>query len=182
MVTVPTTIRDTEGLDGISITQPGNAYATTIESALNTSTDLAQAGAVFNDAVRLSEGGLWSGSTTVEAASADNQQPYEPMYVQDINTVQADVSAMLANPGAITVGGQAISDTALAGELAEIRVNWQLWPTKPPSPSEPVRRRKRHKAPSLSRSKRSWEKRMATRPWQRRSMPRLIRVLPALPM
>ena len=121
MVTVPTTIRDTEGLDGISITQPGNAYATTIESALNTSTDLAQAGAVFNDAVRLSEGGLWSGSTTVEAASADNQQPYEPMYVQDINTVQADVSAMLANPGAITVGGQAISDTALAGELAEIQ-------------------------------------------------------------
>ena len=57
----------------------------------------------------------------VEAASADNQQPYEPMYVQDINTVQADVSAMLANPGAITVGGQAISDPALAGELAEIQ-------------------------------------------------------------
>ena len=121
MVTVPTTIRDTEGLDGISITQPGNAYATTIESALNTSTDLAQAGAVFNDAVRLSEGGLWSGSTTVEAASADNQQPYEPMYVQDINAVQADVSAMLANPSTITVGGQAISDPALAGELAEIQ-------------------------------------------------------------
>lgn len=121
MVTVPTTIRDTEGLDGISITQSGNAYATTIESALNTSTDLAQAGAVFNDAVRLSEGGLWTGSTTVEAASADNQQPYEPMYVQDINAVQADVSAMLANPSAITVGGQAISDPALAGELAEIQ-------------------------------------------------------------
>ena len=121
MVTVPTTIRDTEGLDGISITQPGNAYATTIESALNTSTDLAQAGAVFNDAVRLSDGGLWTGSTTVEAASADNQQPYEPMYVQDINAVQADVSAMLANPTAITVGGQAISDPALAGELAEIQ-------------------------------------------------------------
>jgi hypothetical protein len=121
MVTVPTTIRDTEGLDGISITQPGNGYATTIESALNTSTDLAQAGAVFNDAVRLSEGGLWSGSTTVEAASADNQQPYEPMYVQDINAVQTDVSAMLANPSAITVGGQAISDPALAGELTEIQ-------------------------------------------------------------
>ena len=121
MVTVPTTIRDIEGLDGISITQSGNAYATTIESALNTSTDLAQAGAVFNDAVRLSEGGLWTGSTTVEAASADNQQPYEPMYVQDINAVQADVSAMLANPSAITVGGQAISDPALAGELAEIQ-------------------------------------------------------------
>jgi len=121
MVTVPTTIRDTEGLDGISITQPGNGYATTIESALNTSTDLAQAGAVFNDAVRLSEGGLWSGSTTVEAASAHNQQPYEPMYVQDINAVQTDVSAMLANPSAITVGGQAISDPALAGELTEIQ-------------------------------------------------------------
>ena len=121
MVTVPSTIRDTEGLDGVSITQPGNTYATTIESALNTSTDLAQAGAVFNDAVRLSEGGLWSGSTTVEAASADNQQPYEPMYVQDINAVQADVNAMLANPSAITVGGQAVSDPALAGELSEIQ-------------------------------------------------------------
>lgn len=121
MVTVPSTIRDTEGLDGVSITQPGNTYATTIESALNTSTDLAQAGAVFNDAVRLSEGGLWGGSTTVEAASADNQQPYEPMYVQDINAVQADVNAMLANPSAITVGGQAVSDPALAGELSEIQ-------------------------------------------------------------
>ena len=121
MVTVPSTIRDTEGLDGVSITQPGNTYATTIESALNTSTDLAQAGAVFNDAVRLSEGGLWSGSTTLEAASADNQQPYEPMYVQDINAVQADVNAMLASPNAITVGGQAISDPALTGELSEIQ-------------------------------------------------------------
>ena len=121
MITVPSTIRDTEGLDGVSITQPGNTFATTIESALNTSTDLAQAGAVFNDAVRLSEGGLWTGSTTLEAASADNQQPYEPMYVQDINAVQADVNAMLANPNAITVGGQAISDPALAGELSAIQ-------------------------------------------------------------
>ena len=121
MVTVPSTIRDTEGLDGVSITQPGNTYATTIESALNTSTDLAQAGAVFNDAVRLSEGGLWSGSTTLEAASADNQQPYEPMYVQDINAVQADVNAMLASPNTITVGSQAISDPALTGELSEIQ-------------------------------------------------------------
>ena len=121
MVTVPSTIRDTEGLDGVSITQPGNAYATTIESALNTSTDLAQAGAVFNDAVRLSDGGLWTGSTALETASANNQQPYEPMYVQDINAVQADVAAMLANPNAITVGGQTISDSALAGELQTIQ-------------------------------------------------------------
>jgi trimeric autotransporter adhesin len=121
MVTVPSTVRDTEGLDGVSITQPGNNYATTIESALNTSTDLAQAGAVFNDAVRLSEGGLWTGSTSTEAASADNQQPYEPMYVQDINAVQADINAMLASPNAITVGGQSISDPALAGELTEIQ-------------------------------------------------------------
>jgi hypothetical protein len=121
MAIVPSTIRDTEGLDDISITQPGNTYATTIESALNASTDLAQAGAVFNDAVRLSEGGLWTGSTALEAASADNQQPYEPMYVQDINAVQADVNAMLANPNTITVGGQTISDPALAGELSEIQ-------------------------------------------------------------
>jgi hypothetical protein len=121
MVTVPSTIRDTDGLDGVSLTQEGNSYATTVESALNTSTDLAQAGAVFNDAVRLSEGGLWSGSTSLESASADNQQPYEPMYVQDINAVQADVSAMLANPNAITVGGQSISDPALVSELSEIQ-------------------------------------------------------------
>lgn len=120
MVTVPSTIRDTEGLDGVSITQPGNDYATTIESALNISNDLAQAGAVFNDAVRLSEGGLWSGSTSLEAASADNQQPYEPMYVQDINAVQADVGAMIANPSALTVGGQSISDPALGNELSDI--------------------------------------------------------------
>jgi len=121
MVTVPSTIRDAEGLDGVSITQPGNTYATTIQSALNTSTDLAQTGAVFNDAVRLSDGGLWSGSTALEAASASNQQPYEPMYVQDINAVQANVNAMLANPNAITVGGQTISDSALAPELATIQ-------------------------------------------------------------
>jgi trimeric autotransporter adhesin len=121
MVTVPSTIRDTEGLDGVSITQPGNQFQTTISSALAVSTDLAQAGAVFNDAVRLSEGGLWTGSTALEAASANNQQPYEPMYVQDINALQADVGAMLANTNAVTVGGQTISDTGLAGELSEIQ-------------------------------------------------------------
>ncbi len=121
MVTVPSTIRDTEGLDGVTITQPGNQFQTTITSALAVSTDLAQAGAVFNDAIRLSEGGLWTGSTAVEAASADNQQPYEPMYVQDINALQADVNAMLASPNAITVGGQTISDPALAGELSQIQ-------------------------------------------------------------
>jgi hypothetical protein len=117
MITVPTTIRDTEGLDGVSITQVGNNFTTTIESALNTSTDLAQAGAVFNDAVRLSDGGLWTGSTAIEAASGSNEQPYEPMYLQDINAVQADVAAMLANPNAITVGGQEITDPALITEL-----------------------------------------------------------------
>jgi len=121
MVTVPSTIRDTEGLDGVTITQPGNQFQTTITSALAVSTDLAQAGAVFNDAIRLSEGGLWTGSTAVEAASADNQQPYEPMYVQDINALQADVNTMLANPNAITVGGQTISDPALVGELSQIQ-------------------------------------------------------------
>jgi hypothetical protein len=121
MITVPSTIRDTEGLDGVSITQTGNNYATTIESALNTSTDLAQAGAVFNDAIRLSDGGLWTGSTALESSSANNQQPYEPMYLQDINAVQADVGAMLANPNAITVGGQTISDPALISELQAIQ-------------------------------------------------------------
>ena len=121
MITVPSTIRDTEGLDGVSITQVGNNFTTTIEGALNTSTDLAQAGAVFNDAVRLSDGGLWTGSTQLEASSASNEQPYEPMYLQDINAVQADVGAMLANQNAITVGGQAITDPALITELQTIQ-------------------------------------------------------------
>ena len=34
MVTVPSTIRDTDGLDGVSITQSGNNFATTVTSAL----------------------------------------------------------------------------------------------------------------------------------------------------
>ena len=157
MVTVPSTIRDTEGLDGVSITQPGNTYATTIESALNTSTDLAQAGAVFNDAVRLSEGGLWSGSTTLEAASADNQQPYEPMYVQDINAVQADVNAMLASPNTITVGSQAISDPALTGELSEIQGQLATLAHEAPlSVGSGVRLPQRRKAPSPSLNNRFW--------------------------
>ncbi len=121
MVTVPSTIRDTDGLDGVSITQSGNNFATTVTSALNTSADVAQAGAVFNDAVRLSDGGLWTGSTALEQANAHNQMAYEPMYVQDINAVVNDVNAMLANPNAITVGGQTITDTALPGELQTIQ-------------------------------------------------------------
>src|ERR1700753_1999267 len=98
------------------------ATPTTVrDDALNSSTDLAQAGAVFNDAVRLSDGGLWSGSTALEMASANHEQPYEPMYVQDINAVSADVAAMLANPNAITVGGQAVTDPNLTTELQTIQ-------------------------------------------------------------
>ena len=72
MVTLPTTVRD---------------------DALGLSTDLAQAGAVFNDSTRLLDGGLWS-----TPADSNNQVAYLGMYTTDINAVLDDVNAALANP------------------------------------------------------------------------------------
>src|SRR6185437_10669614 len=79
MVTLPTTVRD---------------------DALGLSTDLAQAGAVFNDSTRLLDGGLWS-----TPADSNNQVAYLGMYTTDINAVLDDVNAALANPGGVTVSG-----------------------------------------------------------------------------
>jgi trimeric autotransporter adhesin len=78
--------------------------------ALNQSTDLVQAGVVFNDAIRISTGlfGL-SGS--------GNQNPYLGSYTTDLHAVQNDIAAILAAPADATVGGQAFAlngtDTAV---------------------------------------------------------------------
>ena len=59
--------------------------------ALNVSTDLAQAGATFNDATRLLDGGLWS------QPNANNQAPYLGLFTADINAVLSDLKADLAS-------------------------------------------------------------------------------------
>jgi hypothetical protein len=76
--------------------------------ALGLSTDLAQAGAVFNDATRLLDGGLWS-----HPADNNNQAAYLGMYTTDINAVLDDLNAALANNPTtqITVGGNTITVT-----------------------------------------------------------------------
>src|SRR5258708_2546415 len=78
--------------------------------ALNLSTDLVQAGVVFNDAVRLSTG-------LFNQSGSGNQIPFQGEYTTDIHAVQNDITAMLANPGNVTLGGQAFTlsttDTAV---------------------------------------------------------------------
>ncbi len=80
------------------------------DSALNQSTDLVQAGVVFNDAVRASLG-LFS------LAGSGNQNPFLGSFTTDIHAVQNDLAAMLANPGNVTLGGQTFAlnatDTAV---------------------------------------------------------------------
>jgi hypothetical protein len=80
---------------------------TSRSAALNLSTDLAQAGAVFNDATRLLDGGLWS--TPNDAAG---QQAYLGTFTADIHAVLNDINADLANPGQVTINGQAYTLTA----------------------------------------------------------------------
>ncbi len=93
------------------------ALPTTVrDDALNLSTDLAQAGAVFNDATRLADGGLWS-----SPADNNNQPAYLGMYTTDLHAVSADIAAMLADPAAMTIGGVAYApsttDTATLTEI-----------------------------------------------------------------
>jgi len=82
--------------------------------ALNQSTDLVQAGVVFNDAVRISEG-LFS------LSGSGNQNPFLGSYTTDIHAVENDIAAMLATPGNVTLGGQAFTlnttDTAVLTNL-----------------------------------------------------------------
>src|SRR3984957_13385421 len=79
-------------------------------AALNHSTDLVQAGVVFNDAVRLSTG-------LFNLSGSGNQAPFLGEYTADIHSIQTDIAAMLANPGHVTLGGQAFTlnttDTAV---------------------------------------------------------------------
>ena len=70
--------------------------------ALNQSTDLVQAGVVFNDAIRASTG-LFS------LSGSGNQNPFLGSYTTDIHAVQNDIAAMLATPAGVTVGGQAFT-------------------------------------------------------------------------
>src|ERR1700743_2005665 len=84
--------------------------------ALAPSTDLAQAGAVFNDSTRLLDGGLWD-----TPADSNNQIAYLGRYTTDIHAVLNDINGMLANPGAVTVGGAALNlataDTAVLTQV-----------------------------------------------------------------
>ncbi len=85
----------------------GTSSLTVRDSALGQSTDLVQAGVVFNDATRLLEGGLWN-----QPADSSNQQNYASMYQADITAVSDDISAILANPAATTIGGVAYTPSA----------------------------------------------------------------------
>jgi ribosomal protein L18 len=79
-------------------------------SALNMSTDLVQAGVVFDDAVRASLG-------LFTQAGSGNSNPFLGSYTTDLHAVQNDIAAMLANAGQVTLGGQAFAlnatDTAV---------------------------------------------------------------------
>jgi hypothetical protein len=72
-------------------------------SALNQTTDLLQAGVVFNDAVRASTG-LFS-----TPQNSGNSNPFLGSYTTDIHAVQNDIAAMLANPGNVTINGNAFT-------------------------------------------------------------------------
>src|ERR1700716_109708 len=78
--------------------------------ALNHSTDLVQAGVVFNDAVRASLG-------LFNLSGSGNANPFLGSYTTDIHAVQNDIAAMLATPAGVTLGGQAFTlnttDTAV---------------------------------------------------------------------
>jgi trimeric autotransporter adhesin len=78
--------------------------------ALNLSKDLVQAGVVFNDAIRASTG-------LFNLSGSGNQNPFLGSYTTDIHAVQNDITAMLADPGNVTLGGQAFTlnttDTAV---------------------------------------------------------------------
>lgn len=84
--------------------------------ALNTTTDLAQAGAVYNDAIRLLDGGLWN-----NPSDNNNQLNYQDMFTTDIHAVSNDIAAMLAPNAAVTAGGTPLmlntTDTAVLNQV-----------------------------------------------------------------
>ncbi|HLG80081.1 MAG TPA: hypothetical protein VKY22_03630 [Bradyrhizobium sp.] len=85
--------------------------------ALNQSTDLVQAGVVFNDATRLLEGG-----TFFAPSGSGNQNPSLGSYTTDLHAVQNDIAAILGTPAHTTLGGQAFTlnatDTAVLTEVS----------------------------------------------------------------
>jgi trimeric autotransporter adhesin len=83
------------------------AVNTSRSAALNLTTDLAQAGATFNDATRLLDGGLWSTPN-----DANGQQAYLGSFTADIHAVLNDITAALAPGATVTVGGTAYTLTA----------------------------------------------------------------------
>jgi hypothetical protein len=83
------------------------AVSTTRADGLNLSTDLAQAGAVLNDATRLLDGGLWS-----KPADSAGQNNFLGSFVADIHAVLNDINADLAQGATVTVGGNAYTLTA----------------------------------------------------------------------
>src|SRR5258708_20527650 len=78
--------------------------------ALNQSSDLVQAGVVFNDAIRASLG-------LFNLSGSGNANPFLGSYTTDIHAVQNDIAAMLATPAGVQLGGQAFTlnttDTAV---------------------------------------------------------------------
>ena len=84
--------------------------------ALNQSTDLVQAGVVFNDAIRVSLG-------LFNLSGSGNQNPFLGSYITDLHAVQNDIGAMLAAPHTVTVGGKAFTlNTADTAVLQEVDV------------------------------------------------------------
>src|ERR1700675_4738439 len=89
--------------------------------AINQSSDLVQAGVVFNDAVRASLG-------LFNLSGSGNSNPFLSSYTTDIHAVQNDIAAMLANAGNVTLGGAAFTlnatDTAvltnIQGQLSKL--------------------------------------------------------------
>jgi trimeric autotransporter adhesin len=94
------------------------AISTERATALGTTTDdLGQAGLIFNDAVRLSDGGLWS-----QPADNNNQLNYASMYEADISVLKADIAAAMATEqatGMVNVNGMTVTPTN-ANTLSEI--------------------------------------------------------------
>jgi hypothetical protein len=93
----------------------GTSNLLTRASALNLSTDLVQAGVVFNDAVRISTG-LFS-----TPQNSGNSNPFLGSFTTDLHAVQNDIAAMLANPNQVTLGGKAFAlnatDTAVLTQV-----------------------------------------------------------------
>jgi hypothetical protein len=87
------------------------AVTLTRSTALNLTTDLAEAGAVFNDATRILDGG---GNQFATPADVAGQQNFTGNLVADLHAVLNDVSADIAlgAGGQITVGGTAYTLTA----------------------------------------------------------------------